>query len=173
LGPWGLPGTFSKIADHPADRGTDAGSSRARRAGPESVVSPEEQVAAHVRYRETVEVRYRETWAEAVPRLRAAWQEHKEGYPERTRASSRTEADGTWVGGEHRRLNPEQNAEASKAHADLADEADRHFLTWESSPLLHAAEHGDTMLDFVPITEGEAAEIVDRIRAESGQGGFS
>jgi hypothetical protein len=29
------------------------------------------------------------------------------------------------------------------------------------------------MLDFVPITEGEAAEIVDRIRAESGQGGFS
>jgi hypothetical protein len=55
---------------------------------------------------------------EAVPRLRAAWDEHTQRYPERTRATSRTEAGGTWVSGEHRRLDPEQNTEASKAQAD-------------------------------------------------------
>jgi hypothetical protein len=44
------------------------------------------------------------------------------------RDSPRTEADGTWVCGEYRRLDPEQNTEASKAHADLADEAGRHIL---------------------------------------------
>ena len=51
-----------------------------------------------------------------------------------------------------------------------ADEMFSRDLTWESSPLLHAAEHGDTMLDFAPIAEDEANEIVDRIRAESSQG---
>ena len=50
-----------------------------------------------------------------------------------------------------------------------ADEMFSRDLTWESSPLLHAAEHGDTMLDFAPITEDEANEIIDRIRAESSQ----
>jgi hypothetical protein len=116
-----------------ADHGADTGPSRERPGGPEAAVSREEQVAEHVRYRETVGATYRAAddrgaWAEAVPQLRAAWEEHKERYPERTRATSRTEADGTWVSGEHRRLDPEQNAEASKAHADLADEADRHIL---------------------------------------------
>jgi hypothetical protein len=42
-------------------------------------------------------------------------------------------------------------------------------LTWESSPLLHGAERGDTMFDFIPITEAEADEIVARIRAEVAQ----
>jgi hypothetical protein len=54
------------------------------------------------------------------------------------RASSHTEADGSWVGGEHRGLDPEQNTEASKAHADLADEADRHIL-----PALRRVEAAD------------------------------
>ncbi|HEX3715245.1 MAG TPA: hypothetical protein VHV09_20800, partial [Trebonia sp.] len=43
-------------------------------------------------------------------------------------AAPRTEPDGSWVCGEHRRLDPEQNNEATKAHADLADEAERHIL---------------------------------------------
>ncbi len=38
-----------------------------------------------------------------------------------------------------------------------------------SSPLLHAAERGDTMFDFAEITEVEANEIVARIRAEAAQ----
>lgn len=49
------------------------------------------------------------------------------------------------------------------------DEMFSRDLTWESSPLLHGAERGDTMLDFVEITEGEADEIVARIRADAAQ----
>src|SRR5580700_6935897 len=96
---------------HRGDRGdhrADTGPSLERRGGPEAAVSREEQVAEHARYRETVGAAYRAAadrggWAEVVPQLRAAWDEHKERYPERTRASSRTEADGSWVCGEHRR----------------------------------------------------------------------
>ncbi len=51
------------------------------------------------------------------------------------------------------------------------DEVFSRDLTWESSPLLHAAEHGDTMFDFAEITEDEATAIVDRIRVESSQEG--
>jgi hypothetical protein len=125
------------------DHAAETGSSRERRSGPDATVGPEEQVAAHVRYRETVDAVYRAAadhaaWAEAVPRLRVAWEEHKERYPEQTRATPRTEPDGTWVCGEHRRLDPEQNTEASKAHADLADEADRHIL-----PALRRIEAAD------------------------------
>src|SRR5882724_6465258 len=113
------------------DHGADTGPPRQRREAP--AVSREEQIAAHVRNRESVEAAFqvaadRDAWAEAAPRLRADWEEHKERYPERVRASSRTEADGTWVSGEYRRLGPEQNTEAGKAHADLADEAGRHIL---------------------------------------------
>jgi hypothetical protein len=116
--------------DH-GDRLADAGLPRQRWEAP--AVSREEQVAAHARNRENVEAAYqaaadRGAWAEAAPRLRAEWEEHKDRYPERVRAPSRTEADGTWVCGEYRRLDPEQNTEASKAHADLADEAGRHIL---------------------------------------------
>jgi hypothetical protein len=44
------------------------------------------------------------------------------------------------------------------------DEAFSPDLTWEFSPLLYAAERGDTMFEFVPITEDEADRIVARIR---------
>jgi hypothetical protein len=44
------------------------------------------------------------------------------------------------------------------------DEAFSPDLTWEFSPLLYAAERGDTMFEFVPITEDEADQIVARIR---------
>ena len=124
------PAGHGDRGDH-ADRGADTGPARQRWEAP--AASREEQIAAHARNRETVEAAYqaaadRDAWAEAVPGLRADWEEHKERYPERVRASSHTEADGTWVSGEYRRLDPEQNTEASKAHADLADEADRYIL---------------------------------------------
>jgi hypothetical protein len=110
-------------------------------------VSRAEQLAAHGRYRVTVaatdqaaadRASEREVWAAALPRLRAAWAEHKERYPDQARAVPRTEADGSWACGEHRRLDPEQNTEAGKAHADLADEADRHIL-----PALRRIEAAD------------------------------
>jgi len=102
-------------------------------------VSRADQIAAHLRYRDTVRAAAdRAAWAEALPELRAAWEEHKERYPERTRPTSQTAPDGSWTSGEHRRLDPEQNTEATKAHADLADEADRHIL-----PALRRIESAD------------------------------
>jgi hypothetical protein len=47
------------------------------------------------------------------------------------------------------------------------DELFSRDLTWERSPLLHAADRGDTMLDFTEITEEEADQIVGRIRAQA------
>jgi hypothetical protein len=87
-------------SDH-GDHAADTGSSRERRGGPEATAGPEEQVAAPIRYRETVEAAYRAVadraaWAEAIPQLRAEWEEPKQRYPERTRATPRTGADGTW-----------------------------------------------------------------------------
>ena len=49
------------------------------------------------------------------------------------------------------------------------DEVFSRDLTWDASPILRTAEHGDTMFDFVKITEGEANEIVARIRADAAQ----
>ena len=50
------------------------------------------------------------------------------------------------------------------------DEMFSRDLKWEFSPLLYSAERGDTMLDFVPITEEEANRIVERIRGLAAQG---
>lgn len=50
----------------------------------------------------------------------------------------------------------------------ITDEAFSTDLTWEFSPLLAGAERGDTMFDFVPISEAEAERIVARIR-ETGE----
>jgi len=44
------------------------------------------------------------------------------------------------------------------------DEAFSRNLRWEFSSLLYAAERGDTMFDFVPISEDEASRVVARIR---------
>jgi hypothetical protein len=49
------------------------------------------------------------------------------------------------------------------------DELFSRSLKWEPSPLLYAAERGDTMFEFASITEEEAAQIIERIRAESGE----
>jgi hypothetical protein len=50
-----------------------------------------------------------------------------------------------------------------------SDEMFSRDLAWETSPLLRGAERGDTMLDFIEITEAEANRIVERIRAEAGE----
>jgi hypothetical protein len=47
------------------------------------------------------------------------------------------------------------------------DEAFTNNLEWKRTTLLYAAERGDTMNDFVPITQEEAMRIVDRIRREA------
>ena len=151
----GEPGAPDAAAEHTARRDSETAPERAPRRETETTqeaiarqeaqppVSRAEQIAAHLRYRETVSVKVqaaadRAAWAEALPQLRAAWAEHKGRYPEQARAAPRTEPDGGWGCGEHRRLDPEQNTEASKAHADLADEAGRHIL-----PALRRVEAAD------------------------------
>jgi hypothetical protein len=49
------------------------------------------------------------------------------------------------------------------------DELFSRNLKWELSPLLYSAERGDTMFDFTEITEEEADQIVDRIRAQASE----
>ena len=45
------------------------------------------------------------------------------------------------------------------------DEAFTRDLIWEFSPLLVSAERGDLQNEFIKITEDEANQIVERIRA--------
>ena len=45
------------------------------------------------------------------------------------------------------------------------DEAFTRNLLWEFSPLLISAERGDLQNEFIEITEAEANQIVERIRA--------
>jgi hypothetical protein len=54
-----------------------------------------------------------------------------------------------------------------KSESGQIDEAFSRNLRWEFSPLLYSAERGDTMYDFVEVTEAAASEIVARIRAEA------
>jgi hypothetical protein len=51
------------------------------------------------------------------------------------------------------------------------DEAFTRDLVWKRSESLYSAERGDTMNDFVLITEEEAMRIVDRIRREAAASG--
>jgi hypothetical protein len=44
------------------------------------------------------------------------------------------------------------------------DEIFSRNLMWEFSPLMYSAERGDLANEFVPISEGEATRIVDRIK---------
>lgn len=118
----------------------DTAGSRGTRGRPDAAELRREQIAEHVRYQGVVDAAHaaydaRQAWAEAVPRLRVEWTDHRQKYPERSRASPGTQADGSWTGDAARTLNPEQNAEAGKACADLRDEAVQVIL-----PAMHRVE---------------------------------
>jgi hypothetical protein len=55
-----------------------------------------------------------------------------------------------------------------KGNGGQVDEVFSRHLKWEFSPLLYSAERGDTMYDFVQITEDDADRIVTRIREAVG-----
>jgi hypothetical protein len=55
-----------------------------------------------------------------------------------------------------------------KGESGQVDEVFSSHLRWEFSPLLYSAERGDTMYDFIVITEDEADRIVARIREATG-----
>lgn len=54
-----------------------------------------------------------------------------------------------------------------KRKGEQRDEAFTRDLVWKRSESLYSAERGDTMNAFVPITEKEAMQIVDRIRRDA------
>ena len=85
---------------------------------------PVERAAEHAKYRASVEDygAARAAWVQALPSLHAAGERHLEEYSERKRPSPRTEPDGSWAADGGRELNPEQNAEANKAGADIREE---------------------------------------------------
>jgi hypothetical protein len=117
--------------NRPADAAPDAASASGDDApGDAALPGAAERAAAHCRYRELIDDAYgtargaqaRDAWAEALPELRDAWGKHEEKYPERSRPAPRTQPDGGWEADGNRRLNPDQNAEASRACADVRKE---------------------------------------------------
>jgi len=86
----------------------------------------QEQATENARYRslvqETEAAAARDAWAQALPGFRSEWERLEQRYPERTQAAARTQPDGSWVAGGDRKLDPEQNAEATKACQDIRAE---------------------------------------------------
>jgi hypothetical protein len=160
-------------ADRPADTPADApADAPARPASAPGEAELERKAIAHQLHRVLVDHVYgvaRDAWAEAVPHLRAAWENHKQRYPERLRLTPHTTADGSWVAGPHRRLSPEQNAEASKACADIADEGRRDILP--ALKRVESAEEGRRLAGLNHMLKGEdrlKEKIADAIRARPG-----
>ncbi|MGH3293154.1 MAG: hypothetical protein ACRDP7_15235, partial [Trebonia sp.] len=97
-------GAARRTADTPAGTPADAaatvrGETAARTARTADDTEPERQAITRRLHRVLVDHAYgvgRDAWAEAVPDLRAAWENHKNRYPERWRPPAQTTADGSW-----------------------------------------------------------------------------
>ena len=128
-----------------------------------------ERAAEHARYRASVDETYpapRDAWAQALPGLLSAWEEHVERYPERTRPTPRTQPDGSWVADGGRKLTPEQNAEASKACADIREEGERVILP--AMLRIEAADPERHLVGLENMLKGEdrlKEKIADALRA--------
>lgn len=112
----------------------------------------------------------RDAWAEALPDLRAAWENHKQRYPERWRPAPEVRSDGSWMAGPDRRLDPEQNAEASKACADIADEGRRDILP--ALKRVESADPGRRLAGLEHMLKGEdrlKEKIAERLSAKPGR----
>ena len=157
-------------ADIPAGAPADA---TVRPAGEARGSGLERQAIARRLHRVLVDHAYgvaRDAWAEAAPHLRAAWDNHKVRYPERMRPAPHTTPDGAWVAGPRRRLSPEQNAEASKACADIADEGRRDILP--ALKRVEAAEQGRQLAGLKHMLKGEdrlKEKIAERLEAKPGR----
>jgi hypothetical protein len=80
--------------------------------------------------------------------------------------AAHTEPDGSWVGDGSRRLSPEQNAEASKACADLRDEAEQTILP--AMYRIEAADPNRHLAGLEHMVKGEdrlKEKIADALRA--------
>jgi hypothetical protein len=171
--PGGARPTYAPGSDRPADAAGRDPNEAAARAGVEGGSETERRAIARRLHRVLVDHQYgvaRDAWAEAVPDLRAAWENHKERYPERLRPTPETTADGTWMAGPHRRLSPEQNAEASKACADIADEGRRDILP--ALKRVESAEPGRDLVGLNHMLKGEdrlKEKVAERLEAKPGR----
>jgi hypothetical protein len=124
---------------------------------PEAAGLREQQIAERARYQRAADAAYqaaaRQVWAQAVPGLRAGWEEHKETFPEPSRPTLPAQPDGGWVADGNRSLTPEQNAEATKACADLRDEADQ--VTLPAMRRVEAASPGGQLMGLDHMVKGE------------------
>jgi len=148
-----------------------AASSRAD-GGPDRVEAERQAITRRL-HRVLVDHAYgvaRDAWTQAVPDLRAAWENHKERYPERLRPPPRVTPDGGWVAGPDRRLSPEQNAEASKACEDIAAEGRRDILP--ALKRVESAEPGRRLAGLDHMLKGEdrlKEKIAERLAAKPGR----
>jgi hypothetical protein len=62
------------------------------------------------------------------------------------------------------RSNPRTVLRRVRNDEGTVDEIFSRDLRWEFSPLMYSAERGDLANEFVPISEGEADQIVARIK---------
>jgi hypothetical protein len=135
---------------------------------PEPLRDPVERVTEHARYRASVE-NYgaaKDGWAQALPSLHAAWERHVEKYPERERPTALNKPDGSWEAGENRKLNPEQNAEASKACEDIRAEGTEVILP--AVKRIEAADQDRQLAGLEHMLKGEdrlKEKIADYMRA--------
>jgi hypothetical protein len=109
----------------------------------------------------------RDAWAEALPGLRAAWEEHEQRFPERSRSAPSSEADGGWVGDGDRRLTPEQNTDASKACEDIRTEGREVILP--AMERVEAADPGRRLAGLEHMFKGEdrlKEKIADEMTAK-------
>jgi hypothetical protein len=111
----------------------------------------------------------RDSRTEALPSLRAAWEQHQVRYPEQERATPRTHTDGSWSSGETRRLTPEQNTEATKACVDIHDEGERVALP--AMRQIEAADPNRRLAGLEHMLKGEdrlKEKIADALRGRPG-----
>jgi hypothetical protein len=159
-------------SDDRTARAVDAADVAAARRGvgapdsPAVLTDPERRAREHRLHRVLVDLTYgraRDAWAEALPDLRAIWENHKSSQEERQRVTPHTAPDGAWAADGNRRLSPEQNAEASKACADLADEGRRDILP--ALKRVESAEQGRHLAGLTHMLKG-ADRLKEKIADE-------
>jgi hypothetical protein len=109
----------------------------------------------------------RDAWAEALPGLRAEWENHEREFPERSRSAPSSQADGGWLGDGDRRLTPEQNTDASKACEDIRTEGREVILP--AMERVEAADPGRRLAGLEHMLKGEdrlKEKIADEMTAK-------
>jgi len=124
-----------------------------------------ERVAYSVEYHHRVDAAYQASWAEALPGLRAAWEEHKRKYPHPERSQPTVDDHGSWHGDGGRELSPARNADLTLGCVEIRKRANDDIL-----PAVRRVEAADSMRHLVGLEnwlKGEdrlKEKVADRLR---------